>query len=43
MIVKCKHGKCSLLVFVELRPGQSYEGAWHVEGMSHKEIVLKCL
>ena len=22
-----------------LRTGESYEGAWHVEGMSHEEIV----
>ena len=22
-----------------LRAGESYEGAWHVEGMSHEEIV----
>ena len=24
---------------VFLRTGESYEGAWHVEGMSHEEIV----
>jgi hypothetical protein len=27
------------IVDYELKPGQSYEGVWHVEGMSHEEIV----
>eukprot|EP00501_MAST-03F_sp_TOSAG23-6_P002410 GSMAST32.ASY1.ANO1.2519.1 assembled CDS len=27
------------IVDYELSPGQSYEGVWHVEGMSHEEIV----
>lgn len=31
------------IVDYELQPGQSYEGVWHVEGMSHEEIVMTCL
>jgi len=31
------------IVDYELRPGQSYKGVWHVEGMSHEEIVLTAL
>jgi len=31
------------IVDYELQPGQSHEGVWHVEGMSHEEIVLTCL
>jgi hypothetical protein len=31
------------IVDYELKPGQIYEGVWHVEGMSHEEIVLKAL
>lgn len=32
------------IVDYELTPQQdSYEGVWHVEGMSHEEIVLTCL
>jgi hypothetical protein len=31
------------IVDYELKPGQSYEGVWHVEGMSHEEIVLTAL
>lgn len=27
------------IVDYELAPGESYEGVWHVEGMSHEEIV----
>ena len=26
-----------------LNPGQSYEGVWHVEGMSHEEIVATAI
>jgi hypothetical protein len=26
----------------ELQPGQSFEGVWHVEGMSHEHIVATC-
>ena len=31
------------IVDYELKPGQTYEGVWHVEGMSHEEIVCTCL
>jgi len=31
------------IVDYELKPGQSYEGVWHVEGMSHEEIVATCI
>lgn len=31
------------IVDYELEPGQSYEGVWHVEGMSHEEIVATCI
>jgi hypothetical protein len=31
------------IVNYELKPGQIYEGVWHVEGMSHEEIVLTAL
>lgn len=31
------------IVDYELQPGQSYEGVWHVEGMSHEEIVATCI
>jgi len=31
------------IVDYELDTGQSYEGAWHVEGMSHEEIVATAL
>lgn len=31
------------IVDYELQPGQSHEGVWHVEGMSHGEIVMTCL
>ena len=31
------------IVDYELKPGQSHEGVWHVEGMSHEEIVLTAL
>jgi hypothetical protein len=31
------------LVDYELNPGQSYEGVWYVEGMSHKEIVATAI
>jgi hypothetical protein len=31
------------IVDYELKPGQRYEGVWHVEGMSHEEIVLTAL
>ncbi len=27
------------IVDYELKPGQTYEGVWHVEGMSHEEII----
>ncbi|KAL7515318.1 hypothetical protein ACHAXN_012783 [Cyclotella atomus] len=31
------------IVDYELKPGQRHEGVWHVEGMSHEEIVLTAL
>lgn len=31
------------IVDYELNPGQKFEGVWHVEGMSHEEIVLTAL
>lgn len=31
------------IVDYELEPEESYEGVWHVEGMSHEEIVLTSL
>ncbi|KAL3805310.1 hypothetical protein HJC23_009017 [Cyclotella cryptica] len=31
------------IVDYELKPGQIHEGVWHVEGMSHEEIVLTAL
>lgn len=31
------------IVDYELKPGQSHEGVWHVEGMSHEEIICTCL
>ena len=31
------------IVDYELNPGQSYEGVWHVEGMSHEEIVATAI
>ena len=31
------------IVDYELRPGQSHSGVWHVEGMSHEEIILTAL
>ena len=31
------------IVDYELHPGQSYEGVWHVEGMSHENIVATVL
>jgi len=31
------------IVDYELEPGRSYEGVWHVEGMSHEEIVATAL
>ena len=31
------------IVDYELGPGQSYDGVWHVEGMSHEEIVATAL
>jgi hypothetical protein len=31
------------IVDYELKPGQTYDGVWHVEGMSHEEIVLTAL
>lgn len=31
------------IVDYELQPGQSHSGVWHVEGMSHEEIVLTVL
>ena len=31
------------IVDYELRPGQQYSGVWHVEGMSHEEIVCTAL
>ena len=31
------------IVDYELAPGQSYEGVWHVEGMSHEEIVATAI
>ena len=27
------------IVDYELEPGQTYEGVWHVEGMSHENII----
>jgi len=31
------------IVDYELGPGQTYEGVWHVEGMSHEEIVATAI
>eukprot|EP01083_Nonionella_stella_P132901 404076_1 len=31
------------IVDYELKPGQTYEGVWHVEGMSHEEIVATAI
>eukprot|EP00980_Cylindrotheca_fusiformis_P013396 scaffold3411_cov82-Cylindrotheca_fusiformis.AAC.2 len=31
------------IVDYELSPGQTYEGVWHVEGMSHEEIVATAI
>ncbi len=31
------------IVDYELKPGQGYEGVWHVEGMSHERIVATVL
>jgi len=31
------------IVDYEVSPGQSYEGVWHVEGMSHEEIVATAI
>lgn len=31
------------IVDYELGPGESYEGVWHVEGMSHEEIVATAI
>ena len=31
------------IVDYELKPGQSHEGVWHVEGMSQEDIVLTAL
>jgi len=31
------------IVDYELDPGQSYDGVWHVEGMSHEEIVATAI
>mmetsp|Transcript_14973 Transcript_14973/g.29140 ORF Transcript_14973/g.29140 Transcript_14973/m.29140 type:complete len:276 (+) Transcript_14973:1058-1885(+) len=31
------------IVDYELQPGESYEGVWHVEGMSHERIVGTCV
>ncbi len=31
------------IVDYELAPGETYEGVWHVEGMSHEEIVATAL
>jgi len=31
------------IVDYELQPGQTYEGVWHVEGMSHEEIVATAI
>ena len=28
------------IVEYNLKPGQSYEGVWHAEGMSHENIVM---
>ena len=33
------HQVITKIVDYELEPGQSYEGVWHVEGMSHERIV----
>ena len=31
------------IVDYELGPGQTFEGVWHVEGMSHEEIVATAI
>mmetsp|Transcript_34295 Transcript_34295/g.67426 ORF Transcript_34295/g.67426 Transcript_34295/m.67426 type:complete len:683 (+) Transcript_34295:84-2132(+) len=31
------------IVDYELKPGQTYEGVWHVEGMSHEQIVATAI
>ena len=31
------------IVDYELAPGETYEGVWHVEGMSHEEIVATAI
>jgi len=31
------------IVTYRLKPGQVYEGVWHVEGMSHENIIATCL
>mmetsp|Transcript_42564 Transcript_42564/g.102958 ORF Transcript_42564/g.102958 Transcript_42564/m.102958 type:complete len:712 (+) Transcript_42564:65-2200(+) len=31
------------IVDYELEPGETYEGVWHVEGMSHEEIVATAI
>ena len=31
------------IVEYQLRPGETHEGVWHVEGMSHEHIVATCV
>lgn len=38
-----KHQVITKIVDYDLNPGQTYEGVWHVEGMSHEDIVATAI